>query len=88
MALAVLDLPTKPADAQIEFTTNQAAVRATTPLLIAHESIQPTEDSEPDSAILVSQNFYKADERFRTVGNQRYDNFITEEFVRQVVYGC
>ena len=87
LALAVLDLPTNPADAQIKFTTNQAVVQATTPLLIAHESIQPTENSEPDSAILVSQNFYKADERFRTVGNQRYDNFITEEFVRQVVYG-
>ncbi len=88
MALAVLDLPTKPTDPKIEFTTNRVAVQATTPLLIAHESIQPTDDSKPDSAILVSQNFYKADDRFRIVGNQRYDKFITEEFVRQVVYGC
>ena len=64
------------------------SVESDTPLLIAYESIRQTKKAEPDSAILVSQNFYRVDDRYRTVGNQRFDKFVTDEFVRQVVYGC
>src|SRR5262249_57888967 len=38
--------------------------------------------------ILVSQNFYRHGDRFREENGERFDKFITNEFVVHTVYGC
>ena len=40
------------------------------------------------SPILVSQNYYRLDEPYRFEGNERFDAFITGEFLADVAYGC
>ncbi|MCA9213857.1 MAG: hypothetical protein KDB27_12385 [Planctomycetales bacterium] len=88
LALSVLDLPTQSVESDMEFAKNEVTVQAKSPLLIAYESIQPAESTDLEPAVLVSQNFFRVDDRFRMEGNRRVDKFVTEEFVRHVVYGC
>ena len=38
--------------------------------------------------ILVSENFFRHRDRYRYVNNERFDKFVTDEFLRQTVYGC
>ena len=42
----------------------------------------------PDCPILVSQNFYRHGDRFREENGEKFDKFITDEFVVHTVYGC
>ena len=38
--------------------------------------------------ILVSQNFYRHGDRFKDENGERFDKFVTDEFVIHTVYGC
>ncbi len=38
--------------------------------------------------MLVSQNFFRSDDRYKQVDNQQVDKFVTDEFLIDVVYGC
>ena len=38
--------------------------------------------------MLVSQNFFRSDDRYKQVDNQQVDKFVAEEFLVDVVYGC
>lgn len=83
IALAVLDLPMQgeaPAEAQGQITP-------ASPTVVYHKSIVPAETAE-DKTILISQNYFRADDRYEYVGNQQVDKFIKDEFIIQTAYGC
>jgi hypothetical protein len=42
----------------------------------------------PVSPILVSQNFFRRDDRYSFVDNEKVDKYVSEEFLTHVVYGC
>lgn len=56
--------------------------------MIVHEQIKATDGLVKDLPILVSQNFFKHDDRYRTVNGQREDKFVSDEFLLHTVYGC
>jgi hypothetical protein len=89
MALAVLDLPFTADAPEVVVDGASLTLRAKTPLLVVRQDLAEAGAIDRDaSPILVSQNFYRLDERFRFVGNERRDAYVTDEFVVDVAYGC
>ncbi|MFO1051292.1 MAG: hypothetical protein U1F36_03630 [Planctomycetota bacterium] len=89
LALAVLDLPFVAGEHETVVDGASFTLRAKTPLLAVLREIAPAAPAPRDgSPILVSQNFFRADERYRFEGSERRDAWVTDEFVVDVVYGC
>lgn len=90
LALAVLDLPFEaPAHAarteelRHEFTPGG-------PVVVFHKQIRPAAaagEAAPGQ-ILVSQSFFRADDRFREEGGEKVQKSVSTEFLTGVVYGA
>jgi len=87
-ALAVLDLPFEAGEHQTAFEGAQLTLKAGSPLVVFHQQVRAAADAEQKVPVLVSQNFFRHGDRYRHVGNERTDKFVTEEFLAHVVYGC
>ena len=61
---------------------------AKSPLIVFHEEIRGAEPAASDTPILVNQNFFRLDDRYRVVNNQQVDKYVTDEFLVETVYGC
>jgi hypothetical protein len=88
MALAVLDLPLQSPETKKEYAQAKLTVTAAAPLVVFHEQITESPLEEKETSILVSQNFFRADDRYEEVQGERHDKFVSEEFLVHVVYGC
>jgi hypothetical protein len=87
LALALLDLPF---DAAKHETATKDAARTITaggPMIVFDREIRETQPAAQKIPILVSQNFFRDDDRYRHEGNERFDKFVTGEFLIGVVYG-
>ncbi|MCB9880235.1 MAG: hypothetical protein H6832_00150 [Planctomycetes bacterium] len=87
-ALAVLDLPFEANKHSIESNDTAVTMQAASPLLLVRKQIVEAGAADTGSNVLVSQDYYRLDERYRFVGNQRVDAWITDEFLVDVAYGC
>ncbi|MGB6045406.1 MAG: hypothetical protein WBF93_19780, partial [Pirellulales bacterium] len=87
-ALAVLDLPMKGKEPKMEFADAKLTLTATSPLVVFHEQILPSGEIAEQTPILVSQNFFRQSDRYHFEGNQRFDKYVTDEFLIRTVYGC
>ncbi|MBC8355256.1 MAG: hypothetical protein H8E66_25045 [Planctomycetes bacterium] len=87
-AMSVLDLPFEPAEHKSELAENTLTLTAGSPMVVFHEEIRQAGEVVEQSPILVSQNFFRQDDRYRQVDNERLDKFVTEEFLVHTVYGC
>jgi hypothetical protein len=88
LALAVLDVPFKAATHKTDIQGPVFTLKAGNPLIAFHQEIKEGATAADKTPILVSQNYYRADDRYRFVGNERFDKFVTEEFLVQTAYGC
>ena len=88
LALAVLDLPFESPEHLSEVKDGVATFTAGGPMIVAIDEIRPAAVADDASSILVSQNFYRHNDRYRHVGNQQLDKFLTKEFIVNTVYGC
>jgi hypothetical protein len=86
-ALAVTDLPFEAGKHETDFKGARLTINAKSHLIAYHKEIKECAAAEK-SAVLISQNFYRADDRFRFENNERFDKYITDEFLMQTVYGC
>jgi hypothetical protein len=87
VALAFCGLPAEAADlvetpkgAGLQLEVNQPAILVT-------EQILPAEQNADARPLLMSQQFFRPDDRYRMEGNERVEKFITGEFIRRTVYG-
>jgi len=87
-ALSVLDLPFEAAKHKPTFDKARFTLAAGSPMVVFHREVKPTVKADDAPPILVSQNFFRHGDRYRHVGNERFDKFVTEEFLVHVVYGC
>ncbi|MEX2578347.1 MAG: hypothetical protein WD342_04750 [Verrucomicrobiales bacterium] len=85
--LAILDLPFSAEEHEIAVDENELKLTANSAVVVFHEEIQETSLSEDETPILVSQNFFRHDDRHRFVDGQQVDKFVTDEFLAGVVYG-
>ena len=88
LALAALDLPFESPKHETKFDGAQMTLVPGGPLVVFHEEIRPSAAPEAGSKVLVSQNFYRHNDRYRMENGEQYDKFIADEFVVHVVYGC
>jgi len=88
LALAVLDLPFEADEHQVENEGVAFSLRSGKPLLLFHQEIREAGKARDARDILLSQNFYRADSRYLNEGGERLDNFVKDEFLKQIAYGC
>ncbi len=92
LALAVLDLPFPSQAAEIKAVVSPEAVLTltpSTPLIVFHQSVKPAPVDEAGAGLLVSQNFYRADDRYiPQPDGEKIDKFVTGEFLAGVRYGA
>ncbi|MCY3021345.1 MAG: hypothetical protein NTW87_20210 [Planctomycetota bacterium] len=86
-ALAVLDVPFEAGKHETEFKAARMTLTAKSPLVAYHKEIKESAPGER-TPVLVSQNFYRHDDRYRHENNERFDKYVTDEFLVFTVYGC
>ena len=88
VALSVLDLPLESENHNIAFDGPTMKIKAAGPMIVLDEQVREVEAQGQASSVLVKQNFYRRDDRYRHEEGQQLDNFVTEEFLVHTVYGC
>lgn len=88
VALAMSGLPFEAeGDVAEDLAGAALTLRSPGPALLVTEQILPAADADDDRPLLISQQFYRPDDRYRHEGNEQIEKFITGEFIRRVVYG-
>ena len=87
-ALSVLDLPFKAAEHVVKEADGGTTLQAKSPLILVHQEIREAKDRDAASPILISQAYFRADDPHYYVGREKRDKYISDEFLRGVVYGC
>ncbi|MCF6284373.1 MAG: hypothetical protein L3K26_04210, partial [Candidatus Hydrogenedentes bacterium] len=88
LALAVLDLPFESPKHEASASQGDYSLTAGGAGIAFYKDIEAAAAPDGETPILVSQNYFREDDRFRHEGNQRFDKFVTEEFLTGVLYGC
>ena len=88
-ALALLDFANEPKVAKTGPTKDGATfeITAGSPSIVFHKEVKASKVSDEKTPLLVSQNFFRKDDRYTTRNRQRADKYVTEEFLVGVVYG-
>lgn len=88
LALALIDLPFVGDAPKLQRDGLQGTLRPTSPILLVRRELLPAQAAAAQSDVLLSQNYYRLDDRYRFENGERFDRFVTGEFVTDVVYGC
>ncbi|MCB9872480.1 MAG: hypothetical protein H6837_21685 [Planctomycetes bacterium] len=90
LALAVLDLPFEAAEHATEVDGSRLTLRAKNSLLLVRKELVDVDRDRGGARtpVLVSQNYYRLDEPYRFEGGERFDAFLSGEFLIDVAYGC
>ncbi len=88
LALSVLDLPFKPGTHEPTVKDVSFILKAGGPMIVCHKEIQPAQPAEEKLPILASQHFFRSNDRYEHVGNERFDKVVADEFLLQTAYGC
>ncbi|MBK8979446.1 MAG: hypothetical protein IPM29_26400 [Planctomycetes bacterium] len=88
LALAVLDLPFQATEPASTIDGSRLTLRAETPLLLVSKEVRPASPAADATPILVSQNVFRLDDRYRYEGNQQVEKFIDGELLTGIAYGA
>lgn len=87
-ALAVLDLPFAADKPTVTFDGARMTFVSKGLSVAFHKEIKPVEPSTERVPVLVSQNYFRDDDRTRYERDEAVDNYVTGEFLINVVYVC
>ncbi len=90
LALAVLDLPFDAPKHTSKTAGTEFTLTAGGPVIVFHKEVKlaaPAADAQ-QGALLVSQSFFREGDRFRMEGNEKFEKYVTEEFLTGAVYGA
>ena len=89
LALAVLDLPFESAKHATKTDKGQFTFTAGGPCIVFHKEIKPAAGSDAAQGhLLISQSFFRQGDRYRQEGNEKYEKYVTTEFLTGVAYGA
>ncbi len=88
LALAVLDLPLESTEQKADIAENQLKLTPTNDMIAFYQQVTPAAFDDRGSNVLVAENFFRDDDRYRQEGSQRFDKFVTDEFLVHVLYGA
>ena len=87
-ALSALDLPYDAGEHQYTTEGMRRTLTAASPLLLVRKEIAPTDRDAGTAPMLLGQNFFRLNDRYRWVNGEQRDAFVTNEFLVDVAYGC
>ena len=87
-ALSFLDLPFKAPKHEDQIEEGAFEFTAGGNVLFFHREVKEAGIADNRPPLLVSQSYFQLNDRFRMEDGQKIDKFITQEFVRGVVYGA
>lgn len=89
LALAVLDLPFEAPKHTTKAENGQFTFTAGGPCILFHKEIKPVDgDKSAQGQLLVSQSFFRHGDRYRMEGNEKFEKYVTDEFLTGVTYGA
>lgn len=89
LALAVLDLPFEAPKHTTKAENGQFTFTAGGPCILFHREIKPVDgDKSAQGQLLVSQSFFRHGDRYRMEGNEKFEKYVTDEFLTGVTYGA
>jgi hypothetical protein len=89
LAIAVLDLPFEAAEHESVVEGSSMRIVAKSPLLLLRREIRPSDPAGTAlGGVLVSENFYRLDRRYRYEGNEQLDAWVEDEFLVDIAYGA
>ncbi|WP_461785652.1 hypothetical protein [Prosthecobacter sp.] len=89
LALAVLDLPFEAPKHTTKAENGQFTFTAGGPCLLYHKEIKPVDgDKTAQGQLLVSQSFFRHGDRYQMEGNEKFEKYVTDEFLTGVTYGA
>jgi hypothetical protein len=89
LALAVLDLPFEAAKHTTKADNGQFTFTAGGPVILYHKEIKPTaNENNAQGQLLVSQSFFRHGDRYRQEGNEKFEKYVTTEFLTGATYGA
>lgn len=89
LALAVLDLPYEAAKHSTKAENGSLTFTAGGPCILYHKEIKTAAaDGNAQGHLLVSQSFFRQDDRYRQERNEKHEKYVTTEFLTGVTYGA
>ena len=89
LALAVLDLPFEAAKHTTKADNGQFTFTAGGPCIVYHKEIKPAlTANNTQGQLLVSQSFFRHGDRYRQEGNEKFEKYVTTEFLTGATYGA
>lgn len=88
LALALLDLPFSAPKHEVEYKENAIRWTLGSPAIMFHQQIRPAKRAGEGTTILVSENFFQKNNRYRMEGGLQFDRFLTGKFPIQELYGA
>ncbi|MFO1485241.1 MAG: hypothetical protein U1F71_17910 [Verrucomicrobiaceae bacterium] len=89
LALAVLDLPFEAPKHTTKAENGQFTFTAGGPCILFHKEIKPaSNENNAQGQLLVSQSFFRQNDRYRMEGNEKFEKYVTAEFLTGVTYGA
>jgi len=76
LALAVLDLPFKPAEHKLSPADGRTILTPASPAIVFHREIREATAADKQPAILVGENFFAKNDRYRYERNEQFDKFV------------
>ncbi len=88
LALAVLDLPEKAEKADFNYVDDSMTVKAAGPMIALHQQVKPAVIKPGNTSILISENYFLNNDRYRFEDGIQYDKFVEDEFLAHHLYGA
>ncbi len=86
-ALAVLDLPMKSPEQQFDYVDSTMKMTAGGPTIALHQQVRDAIFDRGNTTILISENFFQKNDRYRHEDGVQYDKFIFDDFLAHTLYG-
>ena len=86
-ALSVIDLPFTAAEHEIEYVENEMRLTPGSPMIALHQQIRPAIVERRNTTVLVSENFFRKNDRYRFEDEMRFDKFVSDKFAAHTLYG-
>jgi hypothetical protein len=87
LALAVIDLPWQAPEHEIAWEEDTMRMTPASDLIAFYEQVRPSVFDRGETTVLVSENFFRDDDRYRIVEGQTREKFVRDEFLVNVLYG-
>lgn len=88
LALAVLDLPFEAGAHETAYEGARMTLRPKSPTLVFHKEIKESAAPREPAPVLVGQSYFRASDRYRYEGGERFDKPVGDEMLVHAAYGC